>query len=134
MYFAVFGISLFVEVAVANVTENEVATVCFTSEVAIPLIRDSRFLLSLSNVTTASLEQDFVPPTSFITIPTNFSGVFEMCVNFTILDDPLVEADEVIVYDVLPQADLDSVKFPGSLNSIMFVIVDEDGRQESLLI
>lgn len=123
-----FGITLEVEIEIKTATEPGVVTTCFTSEVAMPLVRDAIFLLSFLNSSTATIEQDFMPESSFIAIPANFSGIFEMCLNFTILDDPIAEEDEIIVYDVLPLSEMDTVDFPGNSSSIVFTIVDEDGE------
>ena len=124
-----FGISLEVEIVIGNATESGVVRACFSSEVDIPLIRDAVFLLSLSNSSTAIIEQDFVPESSLIAVPTNFSGFFEMCLNITIIDDSIVEAEEIIAYDLLPLSELDTVLFPGNLSSIEFIIIDKDGKK-----
>ena len=116
------------EVTVANTTEHDVVTACFTSDVTIPLIRDALFLLTLSNSTTATVHQDFDSAPSFITVPTNFSGFFEVCINISIMDDSTVEDDEIIEYDVLPLSELDVVEFTGNFSSILFTIIDKDGK------
>lgn len=123
-------IQIVLEVATvdANTTELGILTVCFKTELSQPLNREATFKLALSNSTTAAIESDFLPDfdADFLTIPEEFVGVYEVCTNVTVFDDHEVEKEEIIVYDVTPLSDLDTVHFVGGSNSITFTIFDDD--------
>ena len=112
--------------------EPDTATACFTSDITQPLNRDAIFEISLSNVTTASIQLDFDPEFDFhfLTIQTGFNGLYEMCVNISILEDDerIIEVDETIVYDVIPLSELDRVNFPRNLSSIKVVIAGKNSH------
>lgn len=113
----------------SNITEPGTTTACFSTEVSQLLKRDSEFELSLSNLTTATIGIDFLPEfdSNLLIIPMEFRGVYESCINITVLDDDFMES-ETIVYDVTPLSELDSVVFFGNLSSIVIHIFDTDGK------
>ena len=123
-------IVLEVNVVVANATEPGIVTACFTTELSQPLNRDAMFEIALSNSTTSTVEFDFLPEfdSHFLVIPSNFSGVYEVCADVIVFDDVEVERDEIIVYDVTPLSELDTVEFPGNYDSIIFTIIDDDSK------
>ena len=130
-FLAVIELMLTVELSSASVSEpGMILEVCFKSEVNQPLNRDASFALSLSNLTTATPDSDFhfELTSSLLTIPTDFSGAYEMCVNVTVFDDEKVESNEIIAYDIIPLSELDSVEFKGDGSSLAFTILDNDGK------
>ena len=103
---------------------------CFTSEISLPLERDASFHMLLSNLTTSTSDLDFhfELASSLLTIPTNFNGAYEMCINVVVFNDEEVESDETIAYDVMPLSELDSVEYKGNDSSLLFSVFDDDGK------
>ena len=122
---------LFVEPAEVNVTEPDgvsatLVTICFSAEVNQSLDRDSMFGFSFSTTSTA-YSDDFNITRTTLTIPTNFSGSYIMCVNITILNDTYVEPTETIEYEIIPLFSEDSVIYSDGGNSLRVNIFDNDG-------
>lgn len=88
------------------------------------------FEFVLSNLTTATLGVDFLPfiNSAFLTVPANFSGDFQQCIDVIIFGDDLVEDDEVIVYQLRALSDLDMVEFPANQSSLRLLIIDNDSK------
>ena len=124
------GITLQVEAIDASITEPGTMIVCFTSEISLPLKREASFQVLLSNLTTATPDSDFLPEydSSLLTLPTNFSGAYEMCIDVIVFDDEEVESDEIIAYDVTPLSELDNIELKGDGSSLAFTVFDDDGK------
>lgn len=114
-----------------NITEPDFgefrsATVCFTASFSQPTTMNVTFHLELSNMSTASVGNDFVP-IPFIVIPSGSSGSFRSCIDFTVVGDNFVENDEIVQYDILPLGS-NRVEFPFNLPQFLaFNIIDNDG-------
>ena len=90
--------------------------------------------MSLSNLTTATIEFDFFPEfdSHFLIIPMDFNGVYEICSDILVFDDEEMESGEIIVYDVTPLSQFDSVVFSGNQSSIVVYVIDDDGKNSNL--
>jgi hypothetical protein len=134
------NVTLVLKTAEFNVTEpddgnNVTVTLCFSAEVNEPLDRSAVFGLSNitdtntsmpRNIATLNSDYDFKPRS--VVIPTNFLGLFQECVNFTVFGDDMVEANEVIALDVQPVNYLDRFTYPPGSDSIRINIEDNDGK------
>lgn len=120
------------EPAEINVTEPDgvsanIVIVCLSAEVNQPLDRDAMFGFALSSTSTATNFNDFNITETTLTIPTNFSGVYMLCVNIAILNDTYVEPIETIEYEIIPLSSDDSVVYSDGGNSLRINIFDNDG-------
>lgn len=129
------NVTLFVVNATANITEpnagmnSSVVTLCFSAQVDQTLTGNVIFRL-FENIytTTASLSSDFSLSSQLLTIPGGFVGTFTECINFLIIGDNDIEADEVIDYAVIPMSTADSVVYPDDSQSLVINILDNDGK------
>lgn len=127
------------ETAEFNITEldegeNITVTVCFSAIVSEVLNRDAVFeFVDTSNesVAIASLYSDFIYGFSprLLTVPRNFTGLFQRCLDFIVLGDDLIEFDEVIALVVQPLNGIDSVVYPLNSESLRINIFDNDGQK-----
>ena len=104
------------------------AASCFEASLEQPLNRIAVFLLIQSISSTATNGLDFFPVAPVITVPGDFVGEFVTCANFTIIGDNLIEDNETIVFDVVPQVAIDRVQFPENTSSVIVNILDNDGK------
>lgn len=114
--------------AVFNITEpdegEEVNTlVCFEAMVDIPRRRDAVFQFAISNLTTFTS----VNFSANLMIPMDFVGLFNSCLNLTLVGDSIVESNTAFTVEVLPLSDRDTVQFPQGADSLIFNVFDNDG-------
>jgi hypothetical protein len=108
--------------------ENTVNQTCFTAFLNRPRSRNSTFIITVSNMSTATPGSDFEPLQN-ITVPANFPGeMFEECVNITVIGDTIVEEDELILFAVTALSPLDMVISSNGSNTLRATIVDNDGK------
>ena len=101
---------------------------CVDAELNRTLNRDASFLIVISNSSTATADEDYAFGGPNFIIETGFIGNFSMCVNISIFFDSLVEYDEQIIFEVVPEEELDRVNGPVQIVNI----IDDDSK--SLLI
>ena len=124
---------LVVPVAVFNSTEpgkGETTTIraCFEADVEIPRRCPAQFQFEVSNKTTADQVFEFTFTPSSLSIPVGFSGDFQMCVDWTVMDDDYVEDNEVVIIAVRPLSVIDMVQFPNGTQYLAGTIIDDDGK------
>jgi hypothetical protein len=111
--------------------ENTVNQTCFTAFLNRPRFRDSIFIITVSNMSTATPGSDFKPLQN-IPVPADFPGeVLEECVNITVIGDTIVEEDELILFAVTALSPLDMVTSSDGSNTLRATIVDNDGKSVS---
>jgi hypothetical protein len=112
--------------------EEIVNQACFTVFLNRPRFRDSVFIITVSNMSTATPGSDFEPLQN-ITVPADLPGeVFEECVNITVIGDTIVEDDELIVFALTALSPLDMVTSSDGSNTLRATIVDNDGKSRSV--
>ena len=130
------SITLEVLNSLENITEGgrgqeTAVSFCFRSVIQQPLINVITFgLIESNNDTTSMIGVEFYPNVTVpdIVIPQGFSGIFTECIDIVVVGDNVVEENEVIVYDVVSFSGREIVRFPGSSESLVINVLDDDGE------
>ena len=109
------------EPAFGNIT---LVPMCFTAQVNMPLDRDAIFDLSLSNLSTASISDDFILNTSNpLTIVAGFYGNFSGCIDFVVIGNQDIEDTETVIYEITVRSMFDRVVFPSNASNLLIVTI-----------
>ena len=108
-----------------NTGNSTTVRFCHEASVLRRLNRDVSFQFVLSNMSTASLGEDFYisSDTSVnLTIPYGFRGQYSSCIDLVIAGDDSIE-DEIIAYTLEPLSTLDSVQLPNESDGYLMLII-----------
>lgn len=104
--------------------ESSTITVCFMANINQTLQRQVNFQLQyLDSESSASMADIYINGSSNITIFPGFFGDFRECIDLVVAADEVVEENEVAIYAVIPENDVDAVENA----RISISIMDTDG-------
>ena len=110
-----------------GIGDTTTVDICLTASINGSLSRDATFVWKIdvdgSNATHNSDYKNILPSLE-LTIPSGTSKSYISCFNGSVLGDNFVEGNEVIIATLTPQSDQDRVEYPGGLDSLILVIVD----------
>ncbi len=137
IYIAIFfseqsNVTLYVTTPNRSIEEpnftDETIQLCFFANLTEPRSRDAQFLLSY-NESTATLGTDYFFATQpLINISADYVGVFRACVPIVIMADDIVEDNETVVIEVVPESEEDAVVFQSGYPDFVIDIEDRDGK------
>ena len=129
MYFAVALVVLSVvetefSIMEPDVGQNTTILACVAANISMPSIRDAVF--DIVNVTNST--PHFVISPLRVTIPANFTGTFQTCIQVVVFDDNLMEPNRVITFAIQPLMAPNQVVYPPGSNFVRINIRDDAGK------
>ena len=103
--------------------EYVIVNQCVSAQLDYPLDRDAEFEFNISDTSTAEVGYDFDITSQNITIPTNFSGYFSVCLNTTVFGNDIFDGIRKIVYTITPLSVYDIATDMPVIN-----ILENDGK------